>query len=67
MKDLERLAKEMRDRALRNPAPFVVYEKVYEPTEEQKKTYYHAGRWAAGARDWTARQAYEKLLAQGEL
>lgn len=67
MKDLEQLAKEMRERALNNPAPFVVYEKVYEPSEEQKKLFYHAGRWAGGARDWAARQAYEKLVSQGEL
>lgn len=67
MKDLEALAKEMRERALQKPEPYVIYEKVYQPSEEQKKLYYHAGRFAAGARDWTARQAYENLVSKGEL
>lgn len=67
MKDLEELARRMREAALQKSAPEYVYEKVYEPSEEQKKLYYHAGRWAGGARDYTARKAYEKLSQMGEL
>lgn len=67
MKDLEELARKMRDAALQKSAPQYVYEKVYEPSEEQKKMFYHAGRFAAGARDYTARKAYEKLTQMGEL
>ena len=66
MKDLGKLAKEMRERALERPEPFVIYEKIYEPSEEQKKLYFHAGRWAGGARDYNARMAYEQLRNKGE-
>lgn len=66
MKDIEDLARKMRERALERPEPWVVYEKIYEPSEEQKKLYFHAGRWAGGARDYNARQAMEKLHALGE-
>lgn len=67
MKDLEELAKQMREIALQKHDFHVVYEKVYEPSDEQKKLYYHAGRFAAGARDYTARKSYEKLYQEGEL
>ena len=29
--------------------------------EQLKKLYFNAGRWAGGAKDWTARQAFEQL------
>ncbi len=68
MKDIDAVARWMREIALLNKtAPEYIYEKVYEPSEEQKKLYYHAGRWAGGARDYTARKAYEKLTQMGEL
>lgn len=69
MYDIELLAKSMRDRALAMsdiPEPKIIHERVYEPSEEQKKLYFNAGRWSAGAKDWTARQAYEKFMQQEE-
>jgi hypothetical protein len=67
MTDPEQLAKEMRERALASDEPWVIYEKIYEPSEEQKKLFFNAGRWSAGARDYIAREAYMKLTIQGEL
>lgn len=32
-----------------------------ERIEEFKKLYFNAGRWAGGARDYTARKAFEKI------
>lgn len=29
--------------------------------EEFKKLYFNAGRWSGGARDWTARKAFEEI------
>ena len=63
----EELAKQMRARALTSTEPFVIRETIYKPSEEQKKLYYHAGRWAGGARDYTARKAYEQLHREGEI
>lgn len=65
MKDPELLARSMRERALQEPEesePLIVYTQVYTPSEEQKKLYFNAGRWAGGARDWTARTAYKELF-----
>lgn len=65
MKDPELLAWSMRERALATPdktEPLIVVEQVYTPSEEQKKLYFNAGRWAGGARDWTARKAYEEVM-----
>ena len=67
MTDWEELARSMRENALNSDAPNTVYEKVYEPSEEQKKLYFNAGRWAGGARDWTARKAAEELQKMGEM
>jgi hypothetical protein len=67
MRDINLLAKEMRERAILM-ADFVetkiVVERVFLPSEEQKKLYFNAGRWSAGATDWTARQAYEEFMKQ---
>ena len=67
MRDINLLAKEMRERAI-SMADFVetkiVVERVFLPSEEQKKLYFNAGRWSAGATDWTARQAYEEFMKQ---
>ena len=65
MKDPELLAWTMREKALQEPdkpEPLIVVEQVYHPSEEQKKLYFNAGRWAGGARDYVAREAYEKVL-----
>ena len=61
VKDPELVAWSMRERAKQFPEKEVVVEVVYAPSEEQKKLYFNAGRWAAGATDWTARKAYEKV------
>lgn len=66
MRDPEELARQMRERALSIDAPQIIYEKVYEPSEDQKKLFFNAGRWSAGARDHIAREAYMKLKIQGE-
>lgn len=65
----EELARQMREWALEQPIerepepePLVVIRQVYNPSEEQKKLYFNAGRWAGGARDWTARKAYEEVM-----
>lgn len=61
------LARQMRERAV-SMADFVetkiVVERVFLPSEEQKKLYFNAGRWSAGATDWTARQAYKEFMKQ---
>lgn len=67
MKDPELLAWSMREQALVTPdktEPLIVVEQVYTPSEEQKKLYFNAGRWAGGARDWTARKAYEEVMGK---
>lgn len=56
----------MEDRARLIDEPDMVYELVHEPSEEQKKLYFNAGRWAGGARDWNARQAATKLQELGD-
>ena len=67
MYDINLLAKQMRDRALASSEPETIYKKIYEPTEEQKKLYFNAGRWAGGSRDFTAREAMIKLKEAGEM
>ena len=70
MKDPELVAWSMREAALDSkeiarepvPEPLVVIRQVYTPSEEQKKLYFNAGRWAGGSRDWVARKAYEELM-----
>lgn len=72
--DWELLAKEMRERALimdANPGltekqlegPRLEIEKrnQIERVEKMKKLYFNAGRWAGGARDHTAREAFYKV------
>ena len=67
MTDPEELAREMKELADQKSEPYVIYETIYQPDEEQKKMYFNAGRWAGGARDWTARKAFEKLAELGEM
>ena len=62
----DELARQMRESALGKPEFEVLYEKVYEPSEEQKKLYFNAGRWAGGSRDYTARQAHIQLQELGD-
>lgn len=74
MTDPEELARQMREWVIEQPErepeptePLVVIRKIYEASEDDKKLYFNAGRWAGGARDWTARQAYIKLAELGEM
>lgn len=70
----ERLLREMRERALviENDPNIelqslhrikvkIERQKQLERLEEMKKTYFNAGRWAGGARDHTAREAFHKM------
>ena len=72
--DIELLAKYMREKALLETAGDLEPTPKINPVEielakkqklakldELKKLYFNAGRWAAGATDWTARKAYEKV------
>jgi hypothetical protein len=75
--DIELLAKEMRERALlleSNPhytAKDLQSKKLKQAKEQQKerveafkKLYFNAGRWAGGARDHLAREAFEAMNAR---
>jgi len=72
--DIELLAKTMRERALlltANPdtppkqlkGDLLEIEKrnQLERVEQMKKLYFNAGRWAGGARDYVAREAFYKV------
>ena len=72
--DIEALAKEMRERALlleSDPQLTAkelqgrklkkAKERQFQKVEELKKTYFNAGRWAGGARDNVAREAFHKM------
>jgi hypothetical protein len=74
MYDIELLAKSMRERALllgANPTMTVKQlqgnkleiekRNQIERVEQMKKLYFNAGRWAGGARDHNAREAFERM------
>ena len=76
--DIELLAKEMRERALlleANPkykaeelqGEFLQQAKKtqLQRLDQLKKLYFNAGRWAGGARDHNAREAFEKVNKNG--
>lgn len=72
---IELLAKKMRERAQiieleersgvsvsrAKTLPKPEYKSVEDRIEELKKLHFNAGRWAGGARDFNARQAFERL------
>ena len=68
--DIEQLAKKMREHALR-----IEREEEKEDLSERKrrqdqldalkKLYFNAGRWAGGARDKNAREAFQKISLIG--
>lgn len=76
--DTNELAKFMRDRALlidgdehlderslRNYAEVTLAKQSkVAKLEELKKLYFNAGRWVGGARDYTAREAYQNMKAR---
>jgi len=71
---VNQLAKEVRERALLMTAnPALTHKELrgqrlmiekrnqIERVENLKKLYFNAGRWAGGARDHNAREAFEKV------
>ena len=57
--NIELIARDARERALEASGYKVLTDQDrIDITQELKQLYYHAGRWAGGARDYTARQAY---------
>lgn len=60
MKD-ELIARDARGRALEASGYRILTDKDrVDISQELKQLYFHAGRWAAGARDYTARTAYHE-------
>ena len=66
--DIEELALKMRNRAIKIEDEEVgnLKEKQQKLIEQRKienlqKLYFHAGRWAGGARDKTAKAAFQKV------
>lgn len=57
---IEELARDMRIAAL-DGYKILTGEEVIEIRQELQKMYFNAGRWAGGARDYTARNAFETL------
>lgn len=70
----ERLLREMRERAiLMESTPGLeispgdrktlrsARQEYQNQLEQLKKLYFNAGRWAGGARDWTAREAFQRV------
>ena len=73
--NIELLAKEMRERALLLEADYTpeqisgknlrkAKEAQKQKLEAFKKLYFNAGRWAGGARDHIAREAFENYNAK---
>jgi anthranilate phosphoribosyltransferase len=76
--DINELAKQMRERALliegdeqldetslRDFSEIkVAREQKLKRIEDIKKLHFNAGRWVGGAKDWTARKAFEQVQAQ---
>ena len=77
--DIEALAKQMRDRAIRieiEESPSKIqrklrqlskpeYKSVNDRIEELKKLYFNAGRWSGGSKDHNARIAFEQIQKMG--
>jgi hypothetical protein len=61
--DVEQLAKEMRFAALEG-YKIVTKDDLNIIREDLLKLYFDAGRWAGGARDYPARQAFEAYNAR---
>jgi len=66
--NIEELAQKMRDRAIQIEREIIRdfeaerREKEKELTvQKMQKLYFNAGRWAGGARDRTAKEAYERV------
>jgi hypothetical protein len=68
--DIELLAKKMRENAIDKMTPYERRQldlKAMQAREltRTQKLYFNAGRWAGGARDRIARQAFERVTLGG--
>ena len=66
--DIEELAKKMREQALAIEEPqHVIDERIRRQRELEliQKLYFNAGRWAGGARDRTAKEAFQRVTNGG--
>jgi len=64
--DIEKLARKMRERALNIEAReekkhLSERKRNQDQLDAMKKLYFHAGRWAGGARDRTAKAAFQRV------
>jgi hypothetical protein len=64
--DIEKLARKMRERALiieagEQKKDLSERKRNQDQLDAMKKLYFHAGRWAGGARDRTAKAAFQKV------
>ena len=64
--DIEKLARKMRERALNIEAreekkDLSERKRTQDQLDAMKKLYFHAGRWAGGARDRTAKAAFQRV------
>ena len=67
--DIEGLARKMRERALNIEARQEKKElserkRTQDQLDAMKKLYFHAGRWAGGARDRTAKAAFQRVSVE---
>ncbi len=67
--DIEKLARKMRERALNIEAreekkDLSERKRTQDQLDAMKKLYFHAGRWAGGARDRTAKAAFQRVSVE---
>ena len=67
--DIEGLARKMRERALNIEAreekkDLSERKRNQDELDAMKKLYFHAGRWAGGARDRTAKAAFQRVSVE---
>ena len=67
--DIEKLARKMRERALSIEAReekkhLSELKRNQDELDAMKKLYFHAGRWAGGARDRTAKAAFQRVSVE---
>ncbi len=67
--DIEELARKMRERALNIEAreekkDLSERKRNQDQLDAMKKLYFHAGRWAGGARDRTAKAAFHRVSVE---
>jgi hypothetical protein len=67
--DIEELARKMRERALNIKAreekkDLSERKRTQDELDAMKKLYFHAGRWAGGARDRTAKAAFQRVSVE---